>query len=174
MTLGDGLFPNTADGVMPWISKRQHFESLGCQHARQAGSAVGRQIHDLFAAGAAVKKDESPPRVGFFFRRVKSAVHVPVIAVALIASPSIGGGQLQWRCKALRLPAIHPRSASTATRSILDRQEIFRWRFMDMQFPLFKLWLRSDRDNIWRFPLWSQTKRRENPWRNGYILQKRR
>ena len=70
IALGDGLFPYAAERVMARIGERQHFESLCREHARQPGPPVGRQIHDLFAAGAAVKENKSPTRIGFFFRRV--------------------------------------------------------------------------------------------------------
>ena len=79
---------------MARIGERQNFESLCREHARQSRPAVGRQIHDLFAAGAAVKENKGPTRIGFFFRRIERAVHVPVIAVAPITRPSIGSGYL--------------------------------------------------------------------------------
>src|SRR5689334_22305331 len=88
-----GLLPDAAQGVMTRIGECQDLKSLRRHNTREARSAVGRQIHNLFAARAAVKEYKRPAWVGLLFRRVNRAVHVPVVAVAMITGPSVGGCQ---------------------------------------------------------------------------------
>src|ERR671923_812998 len=85
ISLRDGSFPNAARRVVARIRQRQDLEALCGEHAGQSGSAVRRQIHDLFAARSAMKKNETSARISLFLRRKDRPMHVPVVAVALIA-----------------------------------------------------------------------------------------
>jgi hypothetical protein len=76
------------------VSERQNFETLRREHTGESRSAVGSEIHDLLAGGATVKKDKSAARIGFLLRRVKGAVHVPVVTIAFITNRRIGAGKL--------------------------------------------------------------------------------
>ena len=79
---------------MAGIGERQNFKALGCEHAREPGPSIRREVHDLFAAGAAVEKNKAACAVEFSLRREKSAVHVPVIAVAPVAGGNILSGEI--------------------------------------------------------------------------------
>src|SRR5690348_632172 len=87
IALGNGLLPDAAQGVMARIGERQDLESLRCHNPRQAGSAVWRQVHDLFAARAAMKENKRSAWVYFLLRSINRPVHIPVVAVAVVTGP---------------------------------------------------------------------------------------
>jgi hypothetical protein len=107
--LGNWLFPNAARGVMAGVCESQHFKALGCQHTRETGSSIRRKIHNFFAAGAAVKKNKSAPCIGFFVRRENGAMHIPIVAVAVVTSDGLGGGELALRVRLWEREPVVPR-----------------------------------------------------------------
>ena len=74
---------------MAGIGESQNFEALGSQNARETGSAVRRQVHNLFTAGSAVKTNEGATGINFFLRGKERAVHVPVVAVSVVADRDV-------------------------------------------------------------------------------------
>src|SRR5262245_20725613 len=87
--LRDGLFPNASGRIVTRIGKSQSFEALGSENSGSTWTAVWGQVHDLFAARSAVKTNEGKAGNNFFLGSIERAMHVPIIAVSVVARPDL-------------------------------------------------------------------------------------
>src|SRR4029077_15995119 len=83
--LRNRLLPNASGRIVARIGESESFEALGSQDLCQTGSTVRREVHDFFAARSAMETNEGPMGINFFLWGIERAMHVPIVAVSVVA-----------------------------------------------------------------------------------------